>query len=247
MGQRRCLRPHAQHPRATIVGCSHGLLPRTGLVCRERCKSARRPHETPLPCSKQLSYSTAVCRGKVGGRAVLFVQDSLQGSPTANRHQPPTANRQPPSTTNRQPPSNINRCQPPTTVQYCFCGSVSCPSLTLRYEPFFSFQDRPGVWDGGLGGCSTSLLTIFVVGVVSRPPSPAQDRTECSTAFFLAVKRPVPKWSHTGTRAMQRPKGTLRRALVRSCCPICTSWHEGRLAYTASAGPCCTPMQAVGL
>ena len=42
-----------------------------------------------------------------------------------NRHQPPTANRQPPTT---------NRGQPPPTVQYRFCGLVSCPCLDHEAE-----------------------------------------------------------------------------------------------------------------
>ena len=83
-------------------------------------------------------------------RAAL--KDSPQGPPNANRQpqtpptanrQPPTANRQPP-TANRQPPTanrhqplTANRHplptatnrQPPTIVQYCFCGFASCPCL----------------------------------------------------------------------------------------------------------------------
>ena len=61
---------------------------------------------------------------------------------------------------NRQPPPTAaNRRQPPTIVQFCFCGFVSCPCLDheaasvpvnvrffWRYEPFFSPQGQP--WFG---------------------------------------------------------------------------------------------------
>ena len=55
-----------------------------------------------------------------------------KGQPFESNHQPPqTANRhrQPPTATNHRP-LTANRHQPPTIVQYCFCGFVlpiSCP------------------------------------------------------------------------------------------------------------------------
>ena len=51
----------------------------------------------------------------------------------ANRHQPPITNHQPPPTTaNRQSP--VANRQPPTIVQQCFCGLVSCPCLDQEAE-----------------------------------------------------------------------------------------------------------------
>ena len=73
------------------------------------------------------------------------VSAALKGSPQG----PPTANRQPPTP---------NRHQPPTMVQYSFCGVVSCPCLGYeaesvpvnvrfcwRHNPPFSLKHSPAL------------------------------------------------------------------------------------------------------
>ena len=112
-----------------------------------------------------LRLSMRVCRAVLKNPNFFLLgaslQDSPQGSPTTNRHQPPTAKRhlprtaanrrQPLPTANRRPPT-ANRRQLPIMVQYFFCGFMSCPCLDheaesvpvnvrfcWRYEPSFLF------------------------------------------------------------------------------------------------------------
>ena len=84
-----------------------------------------------------------VCLAGLSLRTLVFVKDSPQRPPPANRQPPPTTNRQPPPTatnrpsptaTNRHQPPTANRRQPPNTVQYRFCGLVSCPCLAHEAE-----------------------------------------------------------------------------------------------------------------
>ena len=65
-------------------------------------------------------------RGRApSAKAVLKLPHPFLLRTAPKDHEPPTANRQPPT---------ANRHQPPTIVQSCFCGVVSCPCLGHEAE-----------------------------------------------------------------------------------------------------------------
>ena len=117
--------------------CHDGIFQLASRHRRQRCKAAfRSGHQREGPaglieqCGSGLSLRSQFC---FNGEPLRTAPEDRQPPTDANRLLLPNANCQPPSTTNHHKPT-ANCRQPPTIVQYCFCGFVSCPCLDHEAE-----------------------------------------------------------------------------------------------------------------